>query len=81
MIALIDHAKTVGPADQAKDAQQIFKLWVDNMVEIGTVGLTAVDQGVVVVNVKMKNVPPNLTKDWPLRTPGNGRPETWFYVP
>ncbi|MBI5051854.1 MAG: hypothetical protein HZB52_01110, partial [Chloroflexi bacterium] len=81
MIALIDHAKTVGPADQAKDAQQIFKLWVDNMVEIGTVGLTAVDQGVVVVNAKMKNVPPNLTKDWPLRTPGNGRPETWFYVP
>lgn len=81
MIALIDHAKTVGPADQAKDAQQIFKLWVDNMVEIGTVGLTAVDQGVVVVNAKMRNVPPNLTKDWPLRTPGNGRPETWFYVP
>lgn len=81
MVALIDHAKTVGPADQAKDAQQIFKLWVDNMVEIGTVGLTAIDQGVVVVNAKMKNVPPNLTKDWPLRTPGNGRPETWFYVP
>jgi len=81
MIALIDHAKTVGPAEQAKDAQQIFKLWVDNMVEIGTVGLTAVDQGVVVVNAKMKNVPPNLTKDWPLRTPGNGRPETWFYIP
>jgi peptide/nickel transport system substrate-binding protein len=81
MVQLIDHAKTVGPAEQAKDAQQIFKLWVDNMVEIGTVGLTAVDQGVVVVNAKMRNVPPNLTKDWPLRTPGNGRPETWFYVP
>ena len=51
----------------------------DNMVEIGTVGLTATDQGVVVVNSKMKNVPQNLTKDWPLRTPGNGRPETWFF--
>ncbi len=80
MMQLVDHAKTVGPADQAKDAQQIMKLWVDNMVEIGTVGLTATDQGVVVVNVKMHNVPQNLTKDWPLRTPGNGRPETWFYV-
>ncbi len=80
MMQLIDHAKTVGPADQAKDAQQIMKIWVDNMVEIGTVGLTATDQGVVVVNVKMHNVPQNLTKDWPLRTPGNGRPETWFYV-
>jgi len=81
MMQLIDHAKTVGPADQAKDAQQIMKLWVDNMVEIGTVGLTATDQGVVVVNAKMHNVPQNLTKDWPLRTPGNGRPETWFFVP
>jgi len=81
IMQLVDHAKTVGPADQAKDAQQIMKIWVDNMVEIGTVGLTATDQGVVVVNAKMHNVPKDLTKDWPLRTPGNGRPETWFYVP
>jgi peptide/nickel transport system substrate-binding protein len=81
IMQLVDHAKSVGPADQAKDAQQIMKLWVDNLVEIGTVGLTATDQGVVVVNAKMKNIPQNLTKDWPLRTPGNGRPETWFYVP
>ncbi len=79
LVQLVDHAKTVGPADQAKDGQQIMKLWVDNMVEIGTVGLTATDQGVVVVSTKMHNVPQNLTKDWPLRTPGNGRPETWFY--
>jgi peptide/nickel transport system substrate-binding protein len=81
MMQLVDHAKTVGPADQAKDAQEIMKIWVDNMVEIGTVGLTATDQGVAVVNAKMKNVPQNLTKDWPLRSPGNGRPETWFFVP
>jgi len=81
MMQLVDHAKTVGPAEQAKDAQEIMKIWVDNMVEIGTVGLTATDQGVAVVNAKMKNVPQNLTKDWPLRSPGNGRPETWFYAP
>ena len=81
LMQLIDHAKTANPADQAKDAQQIYTIWVDNMVEIGTVGLTAVDQGVVVVNAKLKNVPQNLTKDWPLRTPGNGRPETWFFTP
>ena len=74
-----DRAKTVGPAEQIKIAQEIFKLWVDNMFEIGTVGLTATDQGVAVVNVKLHNVPPKLTKDWPLRTPGNGRPEVWFF--
>jgi len=79
IVELQDRAKTVGPAEQIKIAQEIFKLWVDNMFEVGTVGLTATDQGVAVVNVKMHNVPVNLTKDWPLRTPGNGRPEVWFF--
>ncbi len=36
-------------------------------------------QGVAVVNAKLRNVPEKLTKDWPLRTPGNSRPEVWFY--
>jgi peptide/nickel transport system substrate-binding protein len=79
IIELQDRAKTVGAADQAKIAQEIFRIWVDNMFEIGTVGLTATDQGVAVVNAKLHNVPANLTKDWPLRTPGNGRPEVWFF--
>jgi peptide/nickel transport system substrate-binding protein len=79
IIELQDRAKTVGPAEQIKIAQELFKLWVDNMFEIGTVGLTATDQGVAVVNVKLHNVPTHLTKDWPLRTPGNGRPEVWFF--
>jgi peptide/nickel transport system substrate-binding protein len=79
IIELQDKAKTVGPAEQIKIAQELFKLWVDNMFEIGTVGLTATDQGVAVVNAKLHNVPANLTKDWPLRTPGNGRPEVWFF--
>jgi peptide/nickel transport system substrate-binding protein len=79
IIDIQDKAKTVGPAEQVKLAQDMFKLWVDNMFEIGTVGLTATDQGVAVVNAKLHNVPVNLTKDWPLRTPGNGFPETWFF--
>jgi peptide/nickel transport system substrate-binding protein len=79
IVELQDRAKTVGPAEQIKIAQELFKLWVDNMFEIGTVGLTATDQGVAVVNVKLHNVPAKLTKDWPLRTPGNGRPEVWFF--
>jgi peptide/nickel transport system substrate-binding protein len=79
IVELQDRAKTVGPTEQVKIAQELFKLWVDNMFEIGTVGLTATDQGVAVVNAKLHNVPANLTKDWPLRTPGNGRPEVWFF--
>jgi len=79
IIELQDKAKTVGPAEQVKIAQELFKVWVDNMFEIGTVGLTATDQGVVVVNVKLHNVPTSVIKGWLLRTPGNGRPEVWFF--
>jgi len=79
IIELQDRAKTVGGAEQVKIAQEIFRMWVDNMFEIGTVGLTATDQGVAVVNAKLHNVPVKLTKDWPLRTPGNGRVEVWFF--
>ena len=79
LVELADKAKTVGGDEQAKVAQEMFKLWVDNMVEIGTVGLTAIDQGVAVINANMRNVPTSVTKDWPLRTPGNLRPEVWFY--
>ncbi len=79
LVDLIEKAKTVSADEQAKIAQEVFKLWVDNMVEIGTVGLTAIDQGVAVINVNMRNVPTTVTKDWPLRTPGNLRPETWYY--
>ena len=79
IIEIQDKAKGANPAEKAKLAQELFRIWVDNMFEIGTVGLTATDQGVAVVNVNFRNVPPNLTKDWPLRTPGNARPEVWFY--
>ncbi len=80
IVGLQDEAKTVGSERQAKIAQEIFKIWVDNLYDIGTIGLTAMDQGVAVVNAKLRNVPENLTKDWALRSPGNGKPEIWFYA-
>jgi peptide/nickel transport system substrate-binding protein len=80
IVELQDEAKTVGPDRQAEIAQEINKLWVDNLYDIGTIGLTAMDQGVAVVNANLRNVPENLTKDWALRTPGNGQPETWFFA-
>jgi peptide/nickel transport system substrate-binding protein len=80
IVELQDEARTVGPERQAEIAQEIFTLWVENLYDIGTVGLTATDQGVVVVNKDLRNVPENLTKDWALRTPGNGKPEIWFFA-
>jgi peptide/nickel transport system substrate-binding protein len=80
IVELIDLARTVGGADQAAVAQELFRLWVDNCFEIGTIGLTPMVQGVVVVSNNMMNVPSALGNDWPLRTPGNGRPETWYFA-
>ena len=80
IVELQDEAKSAGPDRQAEIAKEIYTLWVDNLYDIGTVGLTALDQGVAVVNKNLKNVPENLTKDWALRTPGNGKPEMWFFA-
>jgi peptide/nickel transport system substrate-binding protein len=79
IVELIDKARTVGPDEQAKIAQQLFQLWTDNCFEIGTVGLTPMVQGVVVVNSNLMNVPEKLGNEWPLRTPGNGSPEVWYF--
>jgi peptide/nickel transport system substrate-binding protein len=81
IVELINTARTVGGAEQAAVAQELFKLWVDNCYEIGTIGLTPMVQGVVVVSNNMMNVPTALGNDWPLRTPGNGKPETWYFKP
>jgi peptide/nickel transport system substrate-binding protein len=79
IVELVDTARTVGTEGQIKAAQELFKIWADQIYEIGIVGLTPMIQGVVVVNNKMKNVPAQLGNDWPLRTPGNARPEQFFY--
>ncbi|MBV9251303.1 MAG: ABC transporter substrate-binding protein [Acetobacteraceae bacterium] len=79
IMQLIDKARTVGPDKQVKLAQELFRIWADNVFEIGTVGLTPMVQGVVVVSGKMHNVPTTLGNDWPLRTPGNARTEQFFY--
>ena len=76
---LVDTAKTVGGDAQIKVAQDLFKIWADQVYEVGIVGLTPMIQGVVVLNNRMRNVPAQLGNDWPLRTPGNARPEQFFY--
>jgi peptide/nickel transport system substrate-binding protein len=76
---LIDRGKAASPQQQVRIAKEIFRIWVDNMFEIGTIGLTPLVQGVVVINARMRNVPTKLGNDWPLRTPGNARPEQFYY--
>ncbi len=73
IMQLIDTARSVGPDGQVQAAQELFRIWADNVIEIGTVGLTPMVQGVVVINSKFHNVPTTIGNDWPLRTPESCR--------
>jgi peptide/nickel transport system substrate-binding protein len=77
---IIDEAKLSGRDRQVELAQELFKIWANNVWEIGTVGLTPMVQGVVVVNADLRNVAEVAGNDWPLRTPGNTRPEQFYYA-
>ena len=78
IMELVDTARMTGPEQQVKAAQELFRIWADQVYEIGTVGLTPMVQGVVVANAKFRNVPTTLGNDWPLRSPGNARTEQFF---
>ena len=58
----------------------MFCISLDSLYEIGTVGLTPMVQGVLVVNDNLMNVPDVAGNDWPLRTPGDTRPEQYFFT-
>jgi peptide/nickel transport system substrate-binding protein len=79
LVELIDKAKASSPADRNNIAKDLFTAWVDNLYEIGIVGLTPMVQGVVVANNDMMNVPKSIGNDWPSRSPGNACPETWYF--
>ena len=63
-----------------KLSQELYRIWAENLYEIGTVGLTPMVQGVVVTNTKFRNVPTTLGNDWPLRSPGNARTEQFYFT-
>lgn len=77
---IIDEAKVSDPERQIELAHELFRIWTDNVWEIGTVGLTPMVQGVVVANENLRNVPEVAGNDWPLRTPGNTRLEQYYFA-
>ncbi len=79
IVEIIEEAKTVGTERQIELAQELNRLVADQLYGIGTVGLTPMIQGVVVINEDMFNVPDLVANDWPLRTPGDARPETFYF--
>ncbi len=80
IVEIVDTARTVSPEQQIPLTKELFRIFTDNMFEIGTVGLTPMVQGVVVVNNKFRNVPATMGNDWPLRSPGNARTEQFYFT-
>jgi peptide/nickel transport system substrate-binding protein len=80
LMDIIDEARVSPPERQVELAHELFRIWTDNVWEIGTVGLTPMVQGVVVANLDLRNVPETAGNDWPLRTPGNSRLEQYFFA-
>lgn len=81
IMEIIDLAKRVGPEEQQELGKELFRIWAEGCYEIGIAGLTPMVQGVGVVNANLGNVPASdtLGNDWPLRTPGNGRTEQFYF--
>jgi peptide/nickel transport system substrate-binding protein len=78
-VEIIEEAKQSGTERQIELANELFGLVAHELYGIGTVGLTPMIQGVVVVNKDLLNVPLVVANDWPLRTPGDARPEQFFF--
>lgn len=79
IVEIIDTAKTVSGEEQIELAQELYRHTATKAFALGTVGLSPMVQGVVVVNNDLMNVPDLVANDWPLRTPGDARPEQFFY--
>src|SRR5262249_15685636 len=74
-----DKAKGV-PAEERKAlGQDINKLTAENVWVIGTFGLSGAILGIVVKKNNVGNVPDSVVGSTPGQTPGNARPEQFYF--
>jgi peptide/nickel transport system substrate-binding protein len=62
-----------------KNAQEIWKILVDQQYGIGTVGQSPAGLGVRLVSNKLGNIAGRVCNSQHCRTPGNSHPETWYF--
>lgn len=62
-----------------KNAQEIWKILVDQQYGIGTVGQSPAGLGVRLVSNKLGNIAGRVCNAQHCRTPGNSHPETWYF--
>jgi hypothetical protein len=75
------YRKGPGVPDDERTAlgKEIWKIALDEVWHIGTVGLSPAMSGVRVAKVNMGNVPSRQFNSNIVRTPGGSRPETFFW--
>src|SRR5689334_9787621 len=62
-----------------KNAQEIWKILVDQQYGIGTVGQSPAGLGVRLVSNRLGNIAGRVCNAQHCRTPGNSHPETWYF--
>jgi peptide/nickel transport system substrate-binding protein len=78
-LELFDQGKAV-PADKRIDiGKQMLQLYTENVWVIGTCGLSPAILGVVIKKNNMGNVPDLVVGSTPAQTPGNARPEQFYF--
>jgi len=65
--------------ERYKIAQEIWKILVDQVYSIGTVGQSPATMGVRVVSRKMGNIPSREINAQHCRTPGSSQPSTFYF--
>ncbi|HZQ98537.1 MAG TPA: ABC transporter substrate-binding protein [Chloroflexota bacterium] len=79
MLELFDQAKGVPAQERVAIGKQIEQLYIDNDWVIGTVGVSPALLGIVVKKNNFMNVPASVTGSTPGQTPGNARPEQFYF--
>ena len=79
VMELTERGKMVSAAERAELGKQIIKINIEELWTIGTIGLSPMVQGVVVVKNKLRNVPEKLSNSVVPLSPGNAFPEQFFW--
>lgn len=76
---LYSEAASLKVEGRNKNAQEIWKILVDQQYGIGTVGQSPAGLGVRIVSNRLGNIAGRVCNAQHCRTPGNSHPETWYF--
>jgi peptide/nickel transport system substrate-binding protein len=76
---LFSEAASLKAEARNRNAQEIWKILVDQQYGIGTVGQSPAGLGVRLVTNRLGNIASRVCNAQHCRTPGNSHPETWYF--